>query len=64
MKRIFLFQRLNVMVTRAISLLIIVGNHETLECDRNWAMLIKHCNEHGALIRENKKLHPRIKAPE
>lgn len=58
------FQRLNVMVTRAISLLIVVGNHEALECDDNWAELILHCNRNGALIRESKILHQRIKAPE
>lgn len=52
------------MVTRAIGLLIIVGNHTALECDRNWAALIEHCNKNGALIRENRKLHSRIIAPQ
>lgn len=52
------------MITRAISLLIIVGNHESLESDHNWAALIEHCNKNGALVRGNKVLYPRIKAPE
>lgn len=57
----FLFQRLNVMITLAISLLIIVGNHEALSRDDKWAELIGHCNKNGALIRKNKVLHPRVK---
>lgn len=57
-------QRINVMVTRAIGLLIIIGSHEALECDGNWSELIEHCNKNGALIREKRILHPRIKAPE
>lgn len=52
------------MITRAIGLLIIVGNHEALESDRNWAALIEHCNKNGALIRQKRTLYPRIKAPE
>lgn len=39
------------MLTRAISLLIIVGNHEALQMDPNWAELINFCNENKALIR-------------
>lgn len=52
------------MMTRAIGLLIIVGSHEALEDDGNWAALIEYCNKNGALIREKRILHPRIKAPE
>lgn len=51
------------MITRAISLLIIVGDHESLQSDPNWAELITYCNENGALKREGKVLHRRIKAP-
>lgn len=52
------------MVTRAISLLIVVGDHEALENDHNWAEFIAHCNNNGALTRNNQILHSRIKAPE
>lgn len=52
------------MVTRAIGLLIIVGNHEALESDQNWAELIAHYNKNGALVRNNKILHPRINGPQ
>lgn len=52
------------MVTRAISLLIIVGNIEALQTDENWATLIKHITENGALIWGGQVLHPRIKAPD
>lgn len=52
------------MLTRAISLLIVVGHHESLETDPNWAQLIDYCIKNGALMREDKIIHPRIKAPE
>lgn len=51
------------MLTRAISLLIVVGNHEALDRDSNWEELIDHCNRNRALIRDGKILHQRIKAP-
>lgn len=50
------------MVTRAISLLIVVGDHTTLQSDPNWAKMIKYCNENLALQRENRILHRRIEA--
>lgn len=56
-------QRLNVMITRAICLVIIVGDHETLELDQNWHKIIEKCNSKGALRQSGKPLHPRIMAP-
>lgn len=41
-------KRLNVSITRAKSLLIIVGNPFTLQLDRNWYHLIKFCKENRA----------------
>lgn len=52
------------MVTRAKSLLIIVGNHEALETDENWAEIIRFCIQNGSLVREGRKLHGRVEAPE
>lgn len=51
------------MVTRAISLLIVVGDHEALEANPNWATLISYCNENRALKRGERILHGRITAP-
>lgn len=44
------FQRLNVMVIRAICLLIVVGNHEALKSDHIWEELIEHCIKNAARI--------------
>lgn len=52
---------MNVMLTRAKCLLIIIGNHETLSIDPNWKEVIQTCKENGALV--EKKHHPRIEAP-
>lgn len=63
MNKIF-FRSRESTLSRAIGLLIIVGNHEALECDRShWAAMIEHCNKNGALIRQKKTLYLRIKAP-
>lgn len=51
------------MLTRAISLLIIVGNHEALNSNENWAELITTCIKNKALVRNGKILYPRIEAP-
>lgn len=51
------------MITRAISLLIIIGDHKTLNIDPNWQKLIERCNSNGALMQGDKVLHPRIKVP-
>jgi helicase MOV-10 len=41
-------QRLNVAVTRAKFLMIVIGNPETLQKDRNWYQFVKYCHENGA----------------
>lgn len=41
---------MNVIITRAKSLLIIVGDPCTLAVNPNWAKLIKYCGENNALI--------------
>lgn len=41
-------KRFNVAITRAQSLLIVVGNPFVLEADPNWDVLLRHCRVHGA----------------
>jgi hypothetical protein len=41
-------QRFNVAVTRARSLLIVVGNPHLLECDQNWKELINFTQKLGS----------------
>lgn len=48
------------MLTRAIGLLIIVGDHETLSTDDNWKFVIDYISENGGLFRDKTKLNPRI----
>lgn len=48
------FQRLNVVITRAKCLLIIVGDPHTLCLDWNWSQLIKYCLRNKALIQGEK----------
>lgn len=57
-------QRFNVMITRAISLLIIVGDQDALYSDANWKVLIDYCIKNDCLVRAGRKLHRRITAPE
>lgn len=38
-------QRFNVAVTRAIALMIVIGNPDVLQCDPCWRALIKYCRE-------------------
>lgn len=47
-------------MTRAKSLLIIIGNHEALNDDTYWKALIDLCFEKNAITRNGNKLHPRI----
>lgn len=54
---------MNVILTRAKSLLIIVGDPHTLSKDPNWATLIEYCIENRALIQGDKPFHIRIIAP-
>lgn len=48
----FNFQRLNVLLTRAKCLLIIIGNDITLAKDKNWKHVIDYCKANNALIKE------------
>lgn len=48
-------QRLNVMVTRAKSLLVIVGHADTLWGDPNWKSLILHCSNNNSMIKEEEE---------
>jgi helicase MOV-10 len=41
-------QRLNVAVTRAKYLMIVIGNPETLQKDRNWYQFVKYCYDNRA----------------
>lgn len=43
-------QRLNVIITRAKALLIIVGDYKTLCTDPNWQKLASYCYENNAVI--------------
>ncbi|KAJ8868383.1 hypothetical protein PR048_029899 [Dryococelus australis] len=44
----YLELRLNVALTRAKALLIVVGNPNVLQCDDNWREFISHCQDNGA----------------
>lgn len=50
------------MITRAIAMLIVVGDHEILNTDRDWAQFIAFVENNGALVKNGKQMHPRIKA--
>lgn len=58
---IFLFQRLNVMVTRAKCLLIVIADRDTLIQDINWKVLIDFCEQNKAIVTRQRKLNPRVK---
>lgn len=47
-----IFQRLNVALTRAKSLLIVVGNAETLQRNKLWYKFINFCHKHDSLVGE------------
>lgn len=60
----FSFQLLNVLITRAKALLIVVGDHELLNQDKDWARFIQFVAKNSALVKEGKKLAARIEYPE
>lgn len=45
-----MFQRLNVIITRAKCLLVIIGSPHTLQMDPNWLRLIEYCMQNGSFI--------------
>lgn len=49
------------MITRAIGLMIIVGDHETLIQDMYWSNLIEYISDNDGLFREDKKI--KLKRP-
>lgn len=48
-------QRLNVALTRARALLIVVGNPTTLERNYHWKRFIEYCRENDAMVQVRKK---------
>jgi hypothetical protein len=46
----FEFQRLNVTVTRAKALMIIIGDPYTLQTDPNWYDLLKYCSDNNGCV--------------
>lgn len=51
------------MITRATSLMIIIGDHSTLYGSAHWKELIDYCIENRALKAGEKVLHPRVEIP-
>lgn len=47
---------MNVAITRAKCLLIIIGDEHTLKLDNNWAALIEYCLDNNSLIRTSDSL--------
>lgn len=50
----FNHQRFNVLLTRAKSLLIVVGNPQLLSTDANWRAFIEYCFDNNCLIQDAK----------
>lgn len=48
------------MISRAKSLLILIGHHETLCTDNNWKQIFDYCSKYNATLRNGKKMHQRI----
>lgn len=48
-------KRLNVALTRARSLMIVVGNTETLQQDPLWKKFLDYCRKNGAIVNRNRK---------
>lgn len=43
---------MNVAITRAQALLIVIGNPDTLSLDKNWSKFIEFCDDNDAVIGE------------
>lgn len=54
-------KRLNVSITRAKALLVIVGNPRTLQLDKNWHQLIKYCVEHNVCTGKSFELNESVR---
>lgn len=52
---ILLLQRFNVAITRAIALLIVIGNPDILQCDPHWREFLQYCSENSAFVGEPAK---------
>lgn len=52
------------MLTRAKSLLIILGDCKTLCSDENWRKMYDYCTEKKALFVNGRKQHERIEFPQ
>ncbi|XP_037036186.1 putative helicase mov-10-B.2 isoform X2 [Bradysia coprophila] len=52
-------QRFNVMITRAKSLLIVVGNPHLLSQDENWSTFIRYCFKNKCLIQSKRWFRPK-----
>ncbi|KAG4068951.1 hypothetical protein HA402_005099 [Bradysia odoriphaga] len=53
-------QRMNVMLTRAINLLVVIGDPHTLARDEKWATFIDFCYKNGGFIQSNHKFRPKF----
>ena len=49
-------KRLNVALTRAKALLIVIGNYETLSKDKMWSKFLDYCQKHNAIVGETSEL--------
>lgn len=51
---------MNVMITRAKSLLLMITDHDTLCKDKNWQHFYEYCAKHEAVLRNGRKMHKRV----
>lgn len=51
------------MITRAIALLIVVGDDRVLNTDDDWEKFLKYVEENEGWLGKRKTIHPRIMAP-
>lgn len=48
-------RRLNVVITRAKCLIVIIGDPHTLKLDKNWSRVMQYCMENNSFLQSNKK---------
>lgn len=51
----FTCQRLNVLMTRAQALVILIGDAETLKTDENWRMVVNFFEKNNAIVTASDK---------